>query len=220
MKQHSNANRGSSGWKPEGQASRFTKPSYSRCFSVFEHQTLSVGDTQNGVTFTAAHFQNLFRFYQKKSTKFFKPTHNGIKFSHYVGALQTGDLTIEILPKADAKKPPDSTLWQSVLLDLLRECKLIKMEGLTHAALRLRPNAILDLYVEIFLTEVERLLQEGLVKSYQRQEANLPILKGRLVVPKHIRKNQVQKDRFYVNFEKYDYNHFCLLYTSPSPRDS
>jgi 5-methylcytosine-specific restriction enzyme subunit McrC len=76
--------------------------------------------------------------------------HNGIKLSHYVGALQTGDLTIEILPKADAQKSPDSTLWQSVLLDLLRECKLIKMESLTHAGLRLRPNAILDLYVEIF----------------------------------------------------------------------
>ncbi len=176
-------------------------------FRIFEHQLLSVGDTQNGVIFTDAHFQNLLHFYQKKATKFFTPTHNGIKFSHYVGALQTGNLTIEILPKADAKKLPDSTLWQSVLLDLLRECKLIKMESLTHAALRLRPNAILDLYIEIFLTEVERLLQEGLVKSYQRQEANLPVLKGRLVVPKHIRKNQIQKDRFYVNFEKYDYNH-------------
>lgn len=179
----------------------------SNTFQVFEHQILSIGDTQNGVIFTAAHFQNLLHFYQKKATKFFTPTHNGIKFSHYVGALQTGDLTIEILPKADREKSPDSKLWQSILLDLLRECKLIKMESLTHAALRLRPNAILDLYVEIFLTEVERLLHEGLVKSYQRQEANLPILKGRLVVPKHIRKNHVQKDRFYVDFEKYDYNH-------------
>ena len=116
-------------------------------------------------------------------------------------------MTIEILPKADAQKSPDATLWQSVLLDLLRECRLIKMESLTHASLRLRPNAILDLYIEIFLNEVKKLLEEGLVKNYQRQEENLPILKGRLVVPKHIGKNQIQKDRFFVNFEKYEYNH-------------
>lgn len=193
-------------WKSVGTAARFGKPSY-LSFIVFEHQTISIGETQNGVTFTTAHFQNLLNFHQKKATKFFTPVHNGIKFSHYVGALQTGDLTIEILPKADRDSLPDAKRWQSVLLDLLRECKLMKMESLTHAALRLRPNAILDLYVEIFLKEVEQLLQEGLVKSYQRQEANLPVLKGRLVVPKHIRKNSIQKDRFYVNFEKYDYNH-------------
>lgn len=199
-----------SDWKSDRRASRIENPSYLSYlnnFQVFEHQTLSIGDSQNGVTFTAAHFQNLLNFHQKKATKFFTPVHNGIKFSHYVGALQTSDLTIEILPKADRQKAPNTTLWQSVLLDLLRECKLIKMESLTHAALRLRPNAILDLYIEIFLTEVEHLLQEGLVKSYQRKEENLPVLKGRLVVSKHIRKNQLQRDRFFVNFEKYDYNH-------------
>ena len=192
-----------SDWKSEGRAA----PIENRSYLIFEHQILSIGDTQNGVTFTAAHFQNLLQFHQKKATKFFTPVHNGIKFSHYVGTLQTGNLTIEILPKADAQKSPDATLWQSVLLDLLRECRLIKMESLTHASLRLRPNAILDLYIEIFLNEVKKLLEEGLVKNYQRQEENLPILKGRLVVPKHIRKNQIQKDRFFVNFEKYEYNH-------------
>jgi len=174
---------------------------------IFEHQTLSIGDELNGISFSEQHFQNLLHFHKKNSTKFFTPIHKGIKFSQYVGALQTGDLTIEILPKADAKKSPNTDLWQSVLLDLLRECRLLKIESFSHANLRLQPNAILDLYFELFLTEVEKLLQEGLVKNYQRKEENLSVLKGRLVVPKHLRKNQLQGDRFYVNHEKFDYNH-------------
>ena len=175
---------------------------------VFEHQVLAVGDRQGGVVFSDNHFESLLRFYQKKATKFFTPIYKGIRFSHYVGVLQTGNLTIEILPKADAQKAPDTGLWQSVLIDMLRTCRLLKTESLSQANLQLRPHAILDLYLEIFLAEIEKLLQEGLIKSYERRADHLPVLKGRLLVPAHIRKNNIQKDRFYVNYAQYTYDHF------------
>ena len=173
-----------------------------KIIQVFEHQSLKIGDL-----FKQEHFEQLAAFSEKKSTKYFSLIHNGVKFSHYVGALQVGDLTLEILPKADNHSKPDKTLWQGVLLDMLRECQLLKIESLTAANLRLRNNAFLNLYFELFVNEVEKLLQEGLIKAYKRTEGNLKVLKGRLVVPKHLRQNQFHKEQFYTNHEQYDFNH-------------
>lgn len=169
---------------------------------VFEHQSLKVGNE-----LTAAQFEALAHFAEKHQSKYFSILHKGIKFSHFVGAIQVENLTIEILPKADKKLNPDKQIWQSVLLEMLRTCRLLKIESLTDAQLRLKPNLILELYFEIFVSEVEKLMSQGLIKSYRRNESNLKVLKGRLVIPKHLRKNQFQKEKFFTNHENYDFNH-------------
>ncbi|MCR9290073.1 McrC family protein [Saprospiraceae bacterium] len=173
-----------------------------KTLQVFEYQSIKVGNE-----LTENQFEALANFAEKHQSKYFSITHKGIKFSHYVGALQVDDLTIEILPKADRDHKPNKKKWQSVLLEMLRACRLLKIESLTDAHLKLRPNLILELYFEIFVSEVEKLLSQGLIKSYRRNEANLKVLKGRLVVPKQLRKNQLHKEKFYTNHEEYDYNH-------------
>ena len=169
---------------------------------VFEHEILRIG--QQG--FTKQHWEALLNYRKGSHEAYFQIIHQGIKFSSYVGIIQIGNLCIEILPKIDQHNQNHS-LWQQVLIDMLRYCRLLKINQIGTATVNARFNSILELYLEVFLNEVRQLLQEGLIKSYSRKEENSLVLKGRLVVPKQMRHNQLSRERFYINYQKYDYNH-------------
>lgn len=173
---------------------------------VFEHQTLRVGECQEGVLFTETHFDILTKFHSKAS-KYYSLRHKGVRFSHYVGVLQVNDLTIEILPKADKASQAEHKVWHTVLVDMLSYCRLLKVESLSSAHLQLRPHSILDLYYEIFLEKVEHLLKTGLLKSYRRQQKQSSVLKGKLILSEHLQRNLIHKERFYIDYQTYDYEH-------------
>ncbi len=174
---------------------------------VFEHQTLLVGEEVNGCVFTKKQFHALIRFHGKHRGKYYALINNGVKFSHYVGAIQIGHLTIEILPKADKKENADTHQWHDILMDMLKECRLLKVETLASARLQLRTNSILELYFEIFLKEVEKLLRRGLFRKYRKVEENARFLKGKLIFHKNIQKNYAHEEQFYSEFQQYDYDH-------------
>ncbi|MGB4971763.1 MAG: restriction endonuclease, partial [Cyclobacteriaceae bacterium] len=62
--------------------------------TVFEHQTLKVGQIVNDVVFERKHFEALEKFYGN-GVPYFGLIHDGVKFNEFVGALQVGRLTIE-----------------------------------------------------------------------------------------------------------------------------
>jgi len=84
---------------------------------------------------------------------------------------------------------------------------LIKLEESTDADLRLRNASLLDLYINLFLFEVEKILHKGLIKKYHSQVSNRKALSGQLQFQQHISKNLVHKERFYVRHQVYDTNH-------------
>ena len=177
------------------------------CIQVFEHQRLRVGQVVDGVRFEESDFLTLARFAERAGGKFYKLLHRAVRFSHYVGAIQLGRLTIEILPKADKAARPDKEHWQTILLEMLRSCRLLKIESHSVAPLRLRRNSVLELYFAIFLEEVEQLLRRGLIKAYHTEDANRPFLKGRLLIEKQIRNNLRQPQQFYSRAQTYDFDH-------------
>jgi len=182
----------------------FTPPHILR---VFEHQTLLIGDEVHQCIFTKKHYHALLRFYEKHNGKYYSLINKGVKFSHYVGAIQIGSLTIEILPKADKKEIADTYQWHDILMDMLKECRLLKIETLASARLQLRTNSILELYFEIFLKEVEKILRKGLFRKYRKVQNNATALKGKIIFHKNIQKNFAHQERFYAEFQQYDYNH-------------
>ena len=92
---------------------------------VFEHQYLRVGEEVQGVRFTPAHFEALARHADIGEGKYFTVLHQGIRFSSYVGVLQAGTLTIEILPKASRPGQQYYGIWQQALLEMLKDCRLL-----------------------------------------------------------------------------------------------
>ncbi len=167
---------------------------------VFEQQTLRIGEQG----FTQAHF---LAFAERPALKYYTVLHRAVRFGQYVGVLKIDDLTLEILPKADAATKPDINRWREVLIAMLRYCRFLKLETLRSASLRLRQHSILDVYLELFLQEVEHLLQKGLIKKYRREAKQTIALKGQLQFAKQLQHNLTHQERFYTRHETYDFDH-------------
>jgi 5-methylcytosine-specific restriction enzyme subunit McrC len=183
-------------------------------FRVLEHSILTIGDTQGDATFTEAHWQALLRFHDTGAgRRYYDIRHRGIRFKHYVGVLQAGSLTIEVLPKADAvpgtATPPgeDFDRWRRLLLQMLAEAGLLPVDTFNTALLHERENSLLDLYLALFLSEVEALLRRGLVKRYRQCEGQVKALKGTLLFGQHLARNVVHQERFYTRHQTYDPDH-------------
>lgn len=178
---------------------------------VFEYQKLRYDDS--GI-FRKHHFDAMVKFNELHQNKYFTIIHKGIRFGSYVGVIQIGGLTIEILPKADNNENADTNLWQNVLLNMLKVCKKIQVESISETQLKKRYHSILDVYFELYLNEVERLVKKGLIKKYRKNQSNQNALKGKLLFAQNIQQNLVHKERFYCEHQVYDQNHLLhqILY--------
>ncbi|MFT6336462.1 MAG: 5-methylcytosine-specific restriction enzyme subunit McrC [Halioglobus sp.] len=177
---------------------------------VFEHEKLTLRSDKMGRRLTQAQLDSLIIFNTENNNKYFTVIHNGVKFSQYVGVIQVGKLTIEILPKADKISTTDDNdylLWRNVLLDMLCISNRISVDAIHEANLKKRHNSILDLYFSIFVSQLEVLVRRGLFKEYKSNSSNLPALKGKLNFSKNIQYNIVRKDRFYTDHQVYSYDH-------------
>lgn len=131
-----------------------------------------------------------------------------IKTGRYVGTIQTKDgQVIEILPKiykSDDRAEEDITLCRRVFLKMLSCFQQSQAKTFQEAALSTKENfPILEAYISRYLSEVERLLMDGLKKNYFQVEENQKFLKGKLLINKQISKNCVDKTRFAVRYSKY-----------------
>lgn len=174
----------------------------SNLIRVFEHDCLDIDDER----FKRHHWKALANFNTRNNNKYFILRPDGIKFNQYVGVIQAGDLTIEILPKAD-KEDDDKNKWQKVLFRVLNECRFIKINHPEEAYLRLHSGSILDAYLSLFLDDIEKLLHIGLIKKYHKVEKNSLALKGKLLFQQHVTRNIVHQERFYVQHSVYDREH-------------
>lgn len=172
----------------------------SKPIQVFEHDSLAVGDQG----FTEHQFAALVRYNERHGCAFFNVGHHRLHFGSFVGVVQVGSLAIEILPKLDNDPSPDKGKWQRALLQMLRQSGLLAIEAAPEADLHLRKSPLVDVYLDAFLSEVERLTHGGLVKRYRLTEGNLHKLKGRIQFPQHIRRNLLHQERIYTAHETYD----------------
>ena len=180
--------------------------------SVFEHQTLKVGE--NG--FKESHRRSLENFLgnnDEMTFPYYTLIHSGVKFRHYVGVLCVNDLTIEVLPKTD-RDAKEKNYWRDKLLYMLSKVYKLDVKSPNEAIQKTNTNSpILDVFIKRFLDEVNNLLNRGLVKCYHKAEGNRKALKGKLLLGEHLRRNFIHKERFYVRYTTYDYEHImnCLL---------
>lgn len=174
---------------------------------VFEHQTIRIGDLVHGIAFTKSLWQKLAIYHEQHKGKYYQLIYKGIKFKQYVGVLQIGTCTIEILPKIDRLIEGETNKWQKVLLDMLDTCQFIKLDTQGFGQVQLRANAILSTYFRLFLKEVKELIKKGIPKQYAQKEGNNKFLKGQLVLPKHLRHNLHKPEQFYTRYQSFQEHH-------------
>lgn len=181
-------------------------------FSVYEYGRLKLGQSYNGTRLDQPLLDALERFHSVSELKYFNLIHKGVEFREYVGVLQVGGAQIEVLPKPD-KHGGDVNAWRDLLIGMLKEVGMFRVKAPSDSQLTLRSNSILELYFDIFISEVEYLIRTGLVKQYRRESRNQTALKGPLDFPRHVAKNLVHKERFLTNCSVYDHDHIwhCIL---------
>lgn len=181
-----------------------------RLIQIFEHERLTLLENERGEKLFPNELEKLYEFNDKNNNEYFTGIRNGVKFTKYVGVIQIGGLTIEILPKSDKKDHSDKadfTKWRNALLNMLAICRHIKVDSVSEASLNKRHYSLLELYFDLFLDEVIILLRKGLIKKYREESLNTNALKGRILFSKNIQQNLIHQERFYTKHQVYDYEH-------------
>jgi 5-methylcytosine-specific restriction enzyme subunit McrC len=178
----------------------------SESIKVFEHQRL----TWKEAGLDAPQLDRLIAWNESSGNRFFTVGHKSFTFTEHVGVVQVGRTVIEVLPKADRAECDDATAkakWQNALLTMLREVYDLPLTSTTEADLHKRTSSILDFFFGLYVSDVEELVHQGLVKRYRRTRGNQTALKGRLDFPRHIHHNLIHQERFYVEHQVYDTDH-------------
>jgi len=168
--------------------------------TVFEHEKLFF----NLKNEQEKQLHDALEIYHGNQTPFFKLIRNGVQFNEHVGIIQIGKTTIEVLPKADKA---GKEKWRDLLIGMIKTVWGFDVKSTGSSSLKLKSNSILELYFELFVSEVEYLLHRGLIKRYRKNEGNQTSLKGALQFSKHIAHNLVHKERFYVSYTQYSQEH-------------
>ena len=125
-----------------------------------------------------------------------------IQARNYVGVLQTkSGLTIEILPKIANKN--DTERSKAVFIKMLRTLKNFPFKSSNLASLKTQNLPLLEIFISMFLCELEALVKNGIKSDYVAIEENLNFLKGKLNINEQIKRNSIHKERFYVGYSEF-----------------
>ena len=119
--------------------------------TVFEHEKLffNLNNEQE------KQLHDALEIYHGNQTPFFKLIRNGVQFNEHVGVIQIGKTTIEVLPKADKS---GEEKWRNLLIGMIKTVWGFDVKSTGSSSLKLKSNSILELYFELFVSEVEYLL--------------------------------------------------------------
>ena len=125
-----------------------------------------------------------------------------IQAKSYVGVLQTkSGLTIEILPKIADKN--DIERSKAVFIKMLKALKNFPFKSSNLASLKTQNLPLLEIFISMFLCELEALVKKGIKSDYVALEENLNFLKGKLNINEQIKRNSIHKERFYVGYSEF-----------------
>ena len=125
-----------------------------------------------------------------------------IQARNYVGVLQTkSGLTIEILPKIADKN--DAERSKAVFIKMLKTLRNFPFKSSNLASLKTQNLPLLEIFISMFLSELEALVKKGIKSDYVALEENLNFLKGKLNINEQIKRNSIHKERFYVGYSEF-----------------
>jgi len=125
-----------------------------------------------------------------------------IQARNYVGVLQTkSGLGIEILPKIADKNNTERS--KAVFIKMLRTLKNFPFKSSNLANLKMQNLPLLEIFISMFLCELEALVKKGIKSDYVALEESLNFLKGKLNINEQIKRNSVHKERFYVGYSEF-----------------
>lgn len=128
---------------------------------------------------------------------------------NYVGVISFGNnFQIEILPKIAVEDDPNSVKLKSIFLEMLKSVKDYQDIGkiFNEAYLEEKKLPLLEIFISMFLSELESLIKKGIKSDYLSVSQNSKFFKGKILISQDIKKNLIRKDRFYISYDEYNVN--------------
>ncbi|MEE1275870.1 MAG: McrC family protein [Fibrobacteraceae bacterium] len=131
-----------------------------------------------------------------------------IKVQNYVGVVELPDgFRIEILPKIDlAEDDIKCDKTRNIFLKMLQCMDENQFKVSDFANLNTFKMPLFEIFIQMFLNDVQKLTRVGLKSGYVHVEENSKTFKGKLLVSQNIRENLVHQERFYVEYDEFQLN--------------
>ena len=131
----------------------------------------------------------------------FKPfSEDTLSAQQYVGAVQIGNLTVEILPKVDGI---DGTVMRRNLVGMLAVVLDLKISEGDIAHVATQRHGILEILIRLFCDKLFAQVHRGLVRRYEHREENLSVLRGRIGIVEQVRLNAANPERLFCRFDEF-----------------
>ncbi len=138
---------------------------------------------------------------------------NQLKARNYVGLIQTkSGFCLEILPKTfrtvneneGFEKHQDKiNEAKQILLDMLKTLKNSPFKQSHISNLKTQNTPLLEIFVIMFLNELETLIKKGLKSDYIEREQNRKFLKGKLLFTQNLKHNFAHKESFFTASDEF-----------------
>ncbi|HDR7448508.1 TPA: hypothetical protein QCX35_004651 [Bacillus toyonensis] len=166
-------------------------------------------NTEDSNTITSSQADELAKFIetQKLKGEYISWGNKSIKFINYVGFIQCTTFSIEILPKVALHN--DFNQMRKVLIGMLNDCGYFNVKTSTLSQLQLIDGALLEIFGRVYAYHLFKELTKGIMMEYRQVENNLMMLKGSLIVQKHIKENLSRNKKYmaYCEYEERTINH-------------
>ena len=130
-----------------------------------------------------------------------------ISIKNYVGLIQMKDgFQLQVLPKIDLSEDAGNSATKRIFLRMLKSMKDFPGKVFNDAALNIDRMNLYELFINMYLQEVRRLLKHGLKSAYVNREDDLKYFKGKLLVSQNIKRNAAHKERFFMSYDEFHPN--------------
>ena len=127
-----------------------------------------------------------------------------IRAKNYVGVLQLKNgVQIQILPKIHGDTQDDS---KKTFLKMLKTLKDFPSKNFDESHLNTEKMPIFEIFIRLYIREVQHLVKKGLKSAYYEVEDNLKVFKGKINFSQQIKHNTVHKERFNVKYDEFGLN--------------
>lgn len=146
-----------------------------------------------------------------------------ITFKNYVGILQiTADFQIEILPKLTSTEidfkntsevnldgnlaTEEAKLSRQIFIKMLNSLINFPGKQIERANIRALSMSLFEIFISMYIEEVNRLIKKGLISSYIVNKENLSFLKGKLQLKEQLQYNFIKQHKLYVGYDEWSIN--------------
>ena len=169
---------------------------------VVEHEKIFICDDGSmRKSITSLQAKLLKNIETKLPKRTFEWGHQSIKFNQYCGVISLGGDSIAILPKiyGNENEPCAS---RNILIKMLYAARRLKPVSGGSANIGLQKHHLLDVFIQHFCNELFQQLRKGVIRSYIRRTDNLHVLRGKLLIDKHLKVNASNKERMYCQYDE------------------